>query len=148
MLGRSQVRVSGQGLDDTMGARQEFTRGWPRFRRCWRELVKNSLEVCWEVRPEFTDSLSGACRVFIGRMLEFCWEFTEEIRSLSRTHQKFARKFVGSSPTGCRELARSLPEECWEFVRSSSKEIESSPRVHRKDPENSLRDDRTTKIVC
>ncbi|RWW03579.1 hypothetical protein GW17_00033258 [Ensete ventricosum] len=54
------------------------------------------------------------------------------VRSSLRTHQKFIGKFVGSSPTGCRELAGCSPEECWKFVRSSSKEIGSSSRTHQK----------------
>ncbi|RZS26249.1 hypothetical protein BHM03_00059567, partial [Ensete ventricosum] len=49
-----------------MGARREFAGGWPRFGRCCRELTENSLEVY----QEFIDRLSGAYRVFAGRMLE------------------------------------------------------------------------------
>ncbi|RWV97721.1 hypothetical protein GW17_00039471 [Ensete ventricosum] len=66
MLGWSQVRASGRGSDDVMGARREFAGGWPRFGRCCRELTENSLEVY----QEFIDRLSGAYRVFAGRMLE------------------------------------------------------------------------------
>ncbi|RRT75601.1 hypothetical protein B296_00009936 [Ensete ventricosum] len=70
------------------------------------------------------------------------------VGSSPRTHQKFVGRFVGSSPTGYRELAGSSPEECWKFIGSSLKEIESSPRVHRKDAGNSPRDNQTTKTVC
>ncbi|RRT32649.1 hypothetical protein B296_00054012 [Ensete ventricosum] len=63
--------------DDTMGARREFAGGHQRFEQCYRELTENSPEVCWEVRREFTDRLSGARREFAGRMLEVRWEFAE-----------------------------------------------------------------------
>ncbi|RWW14278.1 hypothetical protein GW17_00021961 [Ensete ventricosum] len=52
------------------------------------------------------------------------------VGSSSRTHQKFAGKFVGSSPAGYREHAGCSLEECWKFVGSSSKEIRSSSRIH------------------
>ncbi|RWW83797.1 hypothetical protein BHE74_00007679 [Ensete ventricosum] len=55
------------------------------------------------------------------------------VGSSSRTHQKFAGKFIGSSPIGCQELTRCSPEERWKFVGSSPNEIGSSPGVHRKD---------------
>ncbi|RZS11864.1 hypothetical protein BHM03_00043265 [Ensete ventricosum] len=55
------------------------------------------------------------------------------VGSSPRTHQKFTGKFVGSSPTSCRELTKCSPEECWKFIGSSPKEIRSSLEVHRKD---------------
>ncbi|RWW38939.1 hypothetical protein BHE74_00055776, partial [Ensete ventricosum] len=55
------------------------------------------------------------------------------VGSSLRTHQKFAGKFVGSSPIDYPELNESSPEECCKFIGSSPKEIESSPGVHRKD---------------
>ncbi|RRT54599.1 hypothetical protein B296_00035250 [Ensete ventricosum] len=97
MLGRSQVRASGQGSDDTLGAHREFARGWLRFERCCWELIENSLEVCREVRREFTDRLSGACRVFAGRMLEVRWEFAEGNRELA-----------GGSSERCREFSEEM----------------------------------------
>ncbi|RZS23838.1 hypothetical protein BHM03_00056837, partial [Ensete ventricosum] len=54
------------------------------------------------------------------------------VGSSPRTHQKFARKFVGSSPTGYRELTECSLKECWKFVGSSSKEIKSLLRTHQK----------------
>ncbi|RRT37148.1 hypothetical protein B296_00058668 [Ensete ventricosum] len=68
-----------------------------------RELVENSLEVCWEVHREFTDMLSGAHREFAGRMLGVRWEFIEGNQEL-----------VGGSPKGCREFAeRRSDNEDW-----------------------------------
>ncbi|RWW35379.1 hypothetical protein BHE74_00059696 [Ensete ventricosum] len=54
------------------------------------------------------------------------------VGSSMRTHQKFAEKFVGSSSTDYRELARSLLEGCWELVGSSPKGIGSSLEVYQK----------------
>ncbi|RWW58244.1 hypothetical protein BHE74_00034921 [Ensete ventricosum] len=70
------------------------------------------------------------------------WEFIESspkvdrgsddvVRSSPRAHQRFARKFVESSPTSCQELAKSLSEEYWEFVGSSPEEIGSSSGVYK-----------------
>ncbi|RWW00916.1 hypothetical protein BHE74_00033813 [Ensete ventricosum] len=69
MLGHSQVRASGRGSDDAIGAHQEFAGGQSRFERCCWKLADNSPKVYWEVRREFADRLSGAHREFAGRML-------------------------------------------------------------------------------
>ncbi|RZR97306.1 hypothetical protein BHM03_00026481 [Ensete ventricosum] len=94
MLGRCQVRASGQGSDDAMGAHREFAGGRPKFRRCCQELIENSPEVCQEVRREFTEKLSGARRVFVGRMLEVRWEFTEGNRELAVGSSERCREFT------------------------------------------------------
>ncbi|RRT48983.1 hypothetical protein B296_00017498 [Ensete ventricosum] len=54
------------------------------------------------------------------------------VGSLSRTHQKFAGKFIESLSIGCRELVGCSSKEWWKFVGSSWKEIESSLRTHQK----------------
>ncbi|RWW12278.1 hypothetical protein GW17_00024070, partial [Ensete ventricosum] len=41
------------------------------------------------------------------------------VGSSPRTHQKFAGKFVGSSPTGCWELTGCSLEEYWKFVEGN-----------------------------
>ncbi|RRT83586.1 hypothetical protein B296_00005039 [Ensete ventricosum] len=66
-------------------------------------------------------------------LLEVDRGLDDVVGSSPRTHQKFAGRFVGSSPIGCRELARGLSKEYWKFIGSSPKEIGSSPWVHRKD---------------
>ncbi|RWV86883.1 hypothetical protein GW17_00051175 [Ensete ventricosum] len=114
ILGQSQVRTSGRGSDDAMGARQEFAEGWPRFGRCCQDIAENSSEVCREIRWEFADRLSGARLVFVRRMLEVRWEFAvgnrelvenslevyREVRRefadrLSRAHREFAERMLG-----------------------------------------------------
>ncbi|RZR82844.1 hypothetical protein BHM03_00009372 [Ensete ventricosum] len=97
MLGRSQVRASGRGSDNAMGAHQELAGGRLRFGRYCRELADNSLEVYREVHREFADRLSGSHRVFAGRMLEVCWEFVE----------------------GNQELTGGSSERCWEFAKET-----------------------------
>ncbi|RWW50628.1 hypothetical protein BHE74_00043096 [Ensete ventricosum] len=86
---------------------------------CYRELVETSQEVCREVYREFIDRLSGVRQQVVG--------------SSSGVHRKNVGKFIGSSPTGCRELAENSPEEYWKFIGSSLKEIRSLLGVHRKD---------------
>ncbi|RWW38179.1 hypothetical protein BHE74_00056605 [Ensete ventricosum] len=77
-----------------MGTRREFVGGRPRFGRCYRELAENSLEVCREVRREFTDKLSGTRRVFVRRMLEVRWEFAEGNRELTEGSSERCREFT------------------------------------------------------
>ncbi|RRT86157.1 hypothetical protein B296_00003606 [Ensete ventricosum] len=83
MLGRSQVRTSGRGSDDAVGACREFVGGQPRFGRCCQELTKSSLEVCREVRRQVVRSSSGVRRKDVGsssgirqRESGAHWEFT------------------------------------------------------------------------
>ncbi|RRT50252.1 hypothetical protein B296_00000175 [Ensete ventricosum] len=77
-----------------MGAHREFAEGQLRVERCCRELVENSLEVYWEVHPEFADRLSGDYQESAERMLEVRWEFTVGNREL-----------IKGSLEGCREFA-------------------------------------------
>ncbi|RZS24547.1 hypothetical protein BHM03_00057628, partial [Ensete ventricosum] len=103
--------------------------GWLRFGQCCRELAENLPEVCREVCREFANKLSGARRVFAGRMLKVRWEFAEENRELiENSPEKFAGKFVGSSPIGYRVLAGSSPEECWEFAEGNRELNEGSSK--------------------
>ncbi|RRT32669.1 hypothetical protein B296_00042930 [Ensete ventricosum] len=83
-----------------MGARREFAKGWLRFGQCCQVLV-----------------LSGARRVFAGRMLEICWEFVEGNREL-----------VENSLEVCRELTGSSPEEWWEFAEGNRELIGGSSK--------------------
>ncbi|RRT64088.1 hypothetical protein B296_00002513 [Ensete ventricosum] len=53
------------------------------------------------------------------------------VESSPRTHQKFAGKFIGSSPTGCRELAGSLLGVRRRFRRCCRELTENSPEVYR-----------------
>ncbi|RWW48280.1 hypothetical protein BHE74_00045660 [Ensete ventricosum] len=77
-----------------MGAHREFTGGRPRFGQCCRELVENSPKDCREVRREFPDKLSGAHRVFAGRMLEVHWEFIKGNPKLARGSSERCREFT------------------------------------------------------
>ncbi|RWV91965.1 hypothetical protein GW17_00045697 [Ensete ventricosum] len=106
-----------------MGARREFTRGWLRFRRCYRELVENSQEVYREVRREFADRLSGACRVFVGRMLEVRWEFVEgnrePVENSPEVYQEVHREFVDRLSGAHWEFAGRMLGVRWEFAEGN-----------------------------
>ncbi|RWW46634.1 hypothetical protein BHE74_00047419 [Ensete ventricosum] len=96
---------------------------WPRFRRCYWELVENSPEVCWEVHREFTDKLSGAHRVFIERMLKVRWEFIEGNQELVENSpevcQEVYREFADRLSGARWEHTGSSLEKCWEFVEGN-----------------------------
>ncbi|RRT40898.1 hypothetical protein B296_00057344 [Ensete ventricosum] len=87
-----------------MGAHRDFAGGRPRVRRRSAEVQT----ILWELTENSLEVCQEVCRLFTG-------------------------KFVGSSPTSCRELTRSSPEGCWELVGSSPKGIGSTLEVYWKD---------------
>ncbi|RZS22302.1 hypothetical protein BHM03_00055059 [Ensete ventricosum] len=103
-----------------MGACREFAKGWPRFRRCCQELVENSPDVCREVHREFVDRLSGARRVFVGRMLKVRWEFAEGNRELIENSSEFCREvhreFTDRLSGARREFVGKMLGVHWEFA--------------------------------
>ncbi|RRT36628.1 hypothetical protein B296_00055204 [Ensete ventricosum] len=80
-----------------LAAHQKFARSWPRFRRCCRELIECSPEVCQEVRREFADKLSGAHQKFTRRMLGVRQEFTKGDQEFAKGSLEGCQEVTGSS---------------------------------------------------